>query len=63
MNTKSFAVNSGSRLRSTDRRIIIVNRIVGINYVFIEVDFFSSEAGYFNLCKLRGDTIKKTLMN
>lgn len=59
MNTKSFAVNSGSRLRSTDRRIIIVNRIVGTNYVFIEVDFFSSEAGYFNLCKLRRTRLKR----
>lgn len=38
MNTKSFAVDSRSRLRSTDRRIIMVNRIVGINYVFIEVE-------------------------
>lgn len=64
-NTKSFAVNSGSRLRSIDHRIILVNRVVGINYVFIEVepDFFSSEAGYFNLCKLRGNVIKRTLMN
>lgn len=44
-----------SRLR---RRIITVNKIVGINYVFIEAEpedrLFSSEAWYFNLCKLRG---------